>query len=298
MAWLLLLVLCCVCLYSPLQVVQAFRNQNSFKSSFQQLSKVHPLQTAGDVGSVSSIPRLEPGLRVSKSPADLFAREEVLSFSSFSLQQLMQYEKIMVVEDANQDKKSNIIPLNTLFAQAKQSMQKYTDVFVKYFRKLIAASMVIASSVNPMAVKRASLVTGTLMMTLASGPKMIARAGVLKKYQTLTAAQRLATTPLYFVANSRGNSYLQDDMQAGKPEQKVVVYFMSSEDANDYLEEMSQVNSANVNELRIMTVSMEKVLNQIQSKKQSRKLGRYEMDLIYRIQVNHRYTLQCLYSLS
>ena len=40
---------------------------------------------------------------------------------------------------------------------------------------------------------------------------------------------------------------------------------MSSEDANDYLNEMSQVNSFNANEFRIMSVSMEKVVNQIQS---------------------------------
>lgn len=36
---------------------------------------------------------------------------------------------------------------------------------------------------------------------------------------------------------------------------------MSSEDANDYLDEMTQSNSQNVNEFRIMTVSMEKVRN-------------------------------------
>ncbi len=112
-----------------------------------------------------------------------------------------------------------------------------------------------------------------------------AHAALLKKYQHLTATQRLATTPLYYIANSRGNSYLQDDMQANAPERKNVIYFMSSDDANDYLDEMSQANSANMNEFRIMAISMEKVMQQIQSKKQSRKLGRYNMDIIYRIQV-------------
>lgn len=129
----------------------------------------------------------------------------------------------------------------------------------------------------------------------------------MKKYQDLTPAQRLATTPLFYVSNSRGNAYLQEDvqvapptsavhirpfstsfllriMQAGKPEQKIIVYFMSSEDANDYMNEMSQSNSANANEFRITTVSMEKVFTQIQSRKQSRKMGRYPMDIIYRIQ--------------
>jgi hypothetical protein len=37
-----------------------------------------------------------------------------------------------------------------------------------------------------------------------------------------------------------------------------------------------------------MTVSMEKVVTQIQSKKQSRKLGRYEVDMVYRIQPSAR----------
>lgn len=282
---LLLLVFFYACLLLPQHVVQAFRSQPSLiVKSFQHLSKVNPLQTAGECVGISSIPRLEPGLRVPKSLSNFFAREDVVPFASFSLQQLMKHDKIMIV-DNNKVADHTKIPLNTLFVQAKQSLQKYTDVFVKYFRKLLAASMIIASSVTPSTIKRASLVTGTVMATLAAGPKMIARAGALRTYQSLSAGQRLATTPLYFVANARGNSYLQDDVQAGKPEQKIVVYFMSSEDANEYLEEMSQVNNANVNELRIMTVSMEKVLTQIQSKKQSRKLGRYEMDLIYRIQV-------------
>lgn len=47
--------------------------------------------------------------------------------------------------------------------------------------------------------------------------------------------------------------------QAGKPEQKIIVYFMSSEDASDYMDEMAQANPAMANEFRITTVSMEKV---------------------------------------
>lgn len=49
--------------------------------------------------------------------------------------------------------------------------------------------------------------------------------------------------------------------QSGNPDQKIIVYFMSSEDAVDYLDEMAQINSLNANEFRIMTVSMEKVIN-------------------------------------
>lgn len=63
---------------------------------------------------------------------------------------------------------------------------------------------------------------------------------------------------------------------------------MSSEDANQYLEEMAQTNSYSANNFRITTVSMEKVVNQIQSKKQSRKLGRYPMSMVLRIQPSSR----------
>jgi hypothetical protein len=93
---------------------------------------------------------------------------------------------------------------------------------------------------------------------------------------------------LYFLCNSGGNPYLQDDVQAGNPDQKIIVYFMSSDDANDYMNEMAQSNPANLNEFRLMTTSMEKVVNRIQARKQSRKVGRYAMDTIYRIQPSSR----------
>ena len=289
----LCLVIFYACILLPFNVVDAFRSQSPLQlKTFHALGKVNPLQTAGgELGVPSSIPRLEPGLRITKSIAEVFARStEAIQFTSFSLKKLMEFDKMMVIADDEERSNTRNIPLTTLFAEAKRNIAKISDVFIKYFRKVLAASMIIASSVSPITVKRASIAAGTILTTIAAGPKVIARAGVLKKYQSLSATQRLATTPLYFVSNSRGNPYLQDDIQSGKPEQKIVVYFMSSEDANEYLEEMSQINNANMNELRVMTVSMEKVLNQIQSKKQSRKLGRYEMDLVYRIQVIIHFT--------
>ena len=80
-----------------------------------------------------------------------------------------------------------------------------------------------------------------------------------KKYSNLAATQKLGTTPVFFLSNSGGNPYLQEDVQAGKPEQRIVTYFMSSEDASEYLNEIAQGNPANVNEFRIMTSTMEKV---------------------------------------
>ncbi len=47
----------------------------------------------------------------------------------------------------------------------------------------------------------------------------------------------------YYILLTRfigGNPYLQEDLQAGKSDQRIVVYFMSSEDANEYLNEIAQ----------------------------------------------------------
>jgi hypothetical protein len=122
------------------------------------------------------------------------------------------------------------------------------------------------------------------LSAIAAGPLKVARATTT----AMTTTRRLATTPLYFITNTRGNAYLQEDNQSGQPEQKIVIYFMSSEDAKDYLEEMSQINAGQASEIRITTTSMEKVVNQIISRKQSRKLGRYDMEMIYRIQPSSR----------
>ena len=116
----------------------------------------------------------------------------------------------------------------------------------------------------------------------------VANAGILRRYNNLSPMQKLATTPLFFVCNSGGSPYLQEDIQAGKPTQRIIVYFMSSEDANDYLNEMAQGSPQNVNEFRLKTTSMEKVMNNIQRKKQSRKLGRFPVGTVYRIQPSSR----------
>lgn len=111
---------------------------------------------------------------------------------------------------------------------------------------------------------------------------------ISSKYAKLSPTQKLATTPLFFVSNSGGAPYLQEDVQTGNPNQRIVVYFMSSEDANDYLNEMAQGSPTNINEFRITAVSMEKIVNKIQARKQSRKLGRFPMQNIYRIQPSSR----------
>jgi len=115
-----------------------------------------------------------------------------------------------------------------------------------------------------------------------------AHASIFKRYTSLSPYQKLATTPLFFVTNSMGSPYLQEDLQAGKPEQRIVVYFMSSEDANEYLNEMAQGSPQNINEFRVTATSMEKIVKKIQNRKQSRKLGRFPMSNVFRIQPSSR----------
>ena len=115
-----------------------------------------------------------------------------------------------------------------------------------------------------------------------------AHASIFKRYTSLSPYQKLATTPLFFVTNSMGSPYLQEDLQAGKPDQRIVVYFMSSEDANDYLNEMAQGSPQNINEFRVTATSMEKIVKKIQNRKQSRKLGRFPMSNVFRIQPSSR----------
>ena len=135
---------------------------------------------------------------------------------------------------------------------------------------------------------RTTIGAATASATLVAMPEA-SFAGVLKPFnRNKTPLQKLATTPLFYVCNSGGSPYLQEDVQAGKAEQRIVVYFMSSEDANEYLNEIAQGSPQNINEFRLMATSMEKVVAKIQSRKQSRKLGRYPIGNVYRIQPSKR----------
>jgi hypothetical protein len=114
-------------------------------------------------------------------------------------------------------------------------------------------------------------------------------AGLLSKaYSNLQPYDRLSTTPLFYVCNSGGNPYLQEDIQTGNPSQRVITYFMSSEDAFEYLNEMAQGSPSNVNDFKVMTTSMDKIMTRIQKRKQSRKLGRFDVSTVYRIQPSTR----------
>lgn len=271
-------VLCVICC----RVVYAFHTNS-------QLSRtsVKPLSTAGFSNLYTSsidksIPRLEPGYR---DKYQLFEISPV-TISTFSLDWLRNAKGYSPQTGA----------VRRIFEKIlASSFSRMRSTASSFLRKLGTIMIVLTSSLSKFSMpamqmprlEQAAITAATTLGTVMGLPSL-ATASAIKDYKDLTATQRLATTPLYFVCNSRGNAFLQDDVQAGNPEQKIVVYFMSSEDANGYLDEMSQVNSQSSNEFRVMSVSMEKIVNQIQSKKQSRKLGRYDIDLVYRIQPSSR----------
>lgn len=153
-------------------------------------------------------------------------------------------------------------------------------------KKLSSSSSISKRAIVSSFFRNAFVSTGVLTFV---SPTHV-NAGVVRDYSKLESFQKLATTPLFFISNSGGNPYLQEDHQTGDPQQRIIVYFMSLDDANDYLNEMAQGNPQNVNEFRITAVSMSKTMDKIKAHKQSRKIGRHSMSTIYRIQPS---TKQC-----
>lgn len=168
-------------------------------------------------------------------------------------------------------------------AAALAWMKSQFDNLKKVMMSFVLSMQLLGGKIgHKMAQSAVALASITTMMPSPAG------ATLWQRYNRLAPTQKLATTPLYFVSNSGGSPYLQEDVQTGNPNQRIVVYFMSSEDANDYLNEMAQGSPQNINEFRITAVSMEKIVNKIQSRKQSRKLGRFPMSIVYRIQPSSR----------
>lgn len=226
-----------------LQSVSAFNSVNI-------LSRSKPLSTASS-GFQISIPRLEPGLRVRKSNSQL-VEEFIQIIPSNPLDWLAHAEAASAAA-----LKRDQVSRGDFLKDAGAAINTICNSFFKYVRKIVAATAVIASSLSSGGMRKLAF-ANSVVAAITAAPRRV-QAVVIKKYRQLSPTQKLATTPLFFVCNSGGNPYLQDDIQAGKPEQRVIVYFMSSEDANDYLNEMAQGNPQNINEFRVMTTSMEKV---------------------------------------
>lgn len=260
-------------------VAQSFNQKSLLKISNANFKRA-TLTTAGRGCSEGFIPKLEPGLRLLRN----HLYEEGLTITTlYPLEMLKETDAVESVLENKSDTN-----LGQLFGSAAQTLRRFGSVCAAYLKKVVSATLLFAASLNPMPnFKTMSISANSVIAAVAAAPG-VAHASSVSKYETKSPTQKLATTPLYYVSNSRGNSYLQDDVQAGNPDQKIIVYFMSSEDATRYLYEMAQTNSQSANEFRIMTTSMERVVDSIQSRKQSRKLGRYKMDIVYRIQPSSR----------
>ncbi len=70
---------------------------------------------------------------------------------------------------------------------------------------------------------------------------------------------------------------------------------MSIEDADEYVTEISQGSPSTISEFRITATSMEKAMSKIYTHKQSRKFGRYPMNIINRVQPSRRQVQNCEY---
>ena len=141
-------------------------------------------------------------------------------------------------------------------AAALAWMKSQFDNLKKVMMSFVLSMQLLGGKIgHKIAQSAVALASITTMMPSPAG------ATLWQRYNRLAPTQKLATTPLYFVSNSGGSPYLQEDVQTGNPNQRIVVYFMSPEDANDYLNEMAQGSPQNINEFRITAVSMEKIVN-------------------------------------
>jgi hypothetical protein len=224
-------------LFLALAVCNAFYQKQAIS---RHLSQSRPLSTANN-GALGHIPRLEIGLRY------IFKVEEALS-NDIPHETMNWFAEPEILNEP----RGFMRTLQDAFDVVKRTVTN----FFGYIRKVMAATMIIASSLTSFGIKKTAAVTSVL--SSIAMPKA-SHAGVLKKYSKLSPTQKLATTPLFFICNAGGNPYLQDDVQAGKPDQKIIIYFMSSEDASEFLSEIAQSQPSSVNEFRIMTTSMEKV---------------------------------------
>jgi hypothetical protein len=202
----------------------------AFTSSFRapSLSKVRPLSTA-NAETALNIPRLEVGLRIMNRELGPEINQ-VLSFSN-----PLEWLRFSGLNKIVNIVKQEAISTNNLFGDL---VARASSGFINYIRKVISASLVIAGSLmSPVNIRQPIAAAAAIVGSVIAAP-LTARAGVLRKYSKLSPTQRLATTPVFFLANSNGQPYLQDDVQTGNSDQRIIVYFMSSEDAYDYMDEM------------------------------------------------------------
>lgn len=191
--------------------ISSNKNIINQKSYNEQLTKVKPLSTVNTL-TYNNIPRLEPGLRLIKSILPITSQK--INITPFSLDILNTYEafvsneeetNVPTTQSINLFKLSHDIIIHTQSVIAKSIMN--------YFKKVISASMIISSCltsfirpINTAFVstnRRSTVAISTIVSAITMQPKLMAHASVFSKYESLSPTKKLATTPLYFVSNSR-----------------------------------------------------------------------------------------------
>eukprot|EP01032_Pedospumella_encystans_P017524 gene17524-19965_t len=298
----------------------------------KSLSTAGILSPLRPVGGEKAIPRLEPGLRFVQARANFLANiNKDIKVTKFDLSALKAFNADGT--SLNNPITNLINSASNMACQWSGSLSKYAQKGINAALMLSTLCVLPKRTLTrgPSITSRAAFVTATVLaasqfasakflsskppITVASPPRT-SQYSILnrlntslqqvksmldfdmnlmkwKNYDSLSATERLATTPVYFVANARGNSYMQNDAKAGNPDQKIVTYFLGYDDAARVLSEMTQMNSqagAGIPEFLLKAVPLERAINKIRSHKQSRKLGRYEVDTIYRLQPSgHQY---------
>jgi hypothetical protein len=166
------------------------------------------------------IPRLEPGLRWLEPRLKFLSQpQRKIKVVNFNLDWLSQ-----TALASNQRSKS----LLALTAGTVQALQKR---LTKHFRTIATSLlMLISTNLLPIRPAYAAAVTPPAVVRIDSkqapspaattSPSLLSRLRgfelnlfKFKKYRDLTPTQRLGTTPVFYLANSRGSSYLQADTQ-------------------------------------------------------------------------------------
>lgn len=190
----------------------AFHQNSLFYNAKLIQGKTKALQTAGPQQG-GFIPRLEPGLRLLKPHINSIYEMTGIEISSFPLDKLKEVQNALLPPSGDSVVGPQRIPLDGLFKRALEDIGKASRIIVYYLKRFLAMSMILMSTWSMPTLRRLSYVTASAVTALISGPRMIANAATPQKYQKLTPYQKVGTTPLYYVCNSRGNSYLQEDVQ-------------------------------------------------------------------------------------
>lgn len=101
--------------------------------------------------------------------------------------------------------------LLSLFGIDTAKVSAFTNSILRFLKKVAATTMVIASCFGGSCKKM--LLIGTSVTTIATTIPKTAFASPWKSYSSLSPTEKLATTPLYYVTNSQGSPYLQEDIQ-------------------------------------------------------------------------------------